>query len=139
MKFWRLVLAFFCSLILFVSLIVAIAFITSDYATEDLGNGYQFINEHPKSIVDKQHYEKIPPRIIELGWDKRFIVAVQRPDISCISSDELSKYPQIHDRVFYWIIDKEKELVYGPLSSDEFDQKEDLLMRNHDRIWLNPR
>ena len=104
---------------------------------ENLGVGYEFVNEHPKSI-NKNHYEVVPPRIIELGWDDRFIVAVQIPDITCIDKEELYKYPQIHDHRFYWIIDKDSDKVYGPLLYDSYEQMEDTLMKDHD-IWLNTR
>lgn len=79
---------------------------------------------------------KSPPRIIGQGWDDRFVVAVQIPDIVCIDKKELCKYPQIHDHRFYWIIDKDNDKVYGPLLYDSYEQKKDSLMKNH-RIWLN--
>lgn len=136
MRFWKIVLAFFCSLSLLFALFVIFAFFSLGTDTEELGSGYQFINEDSKYIADKNHSEQIPSRIIELGWDDRFIVAVQIPDIAYIDKAEVYKYPQIHDHRFYWIIDKDNDKVYGPLLYDSYEQKKDSLMKNH-RIWLN--
>ncbi len=137
MSFWKTVLAFCCSLLILFILFVGIVFFSLRPDIEDLGNGYEFINEQPKSI-DKNHYEVVPARIIELGWDDRFIVAVQIPDLACIDKEEWNKYPQIHDHRFYWIIDKKEDRVYGPLLHDSYEQRVDSLMNNR-HIWLNSR
>ena len=137
MSFWKIVLAFCCSLTVLFILFVVIGYISLRPDIEDLGNGYEFINEHPKSI-DKNHQEVVPARVIELGRDDCFIVAVQIPDIAYIDNDERSKYPQIHDHRFYWIINKEDDKVYGPLLYETYTQKAQELMKNH-QIWLNPR
>ncbi len=137
MKFWKIVLAFCCSLIISFLLFVAYAFFSVG-SEEDLGKGYQFIDEQPKLIIDKNHMVRIPPRIIELGWDDRFIVAVQKPDVEFIELEDLDKYPQIHEHIFYWIIDKDSDKIYGPLMYDEFKQKNQTILNNK-QIWLNSR
>lgn len=136
MRFWKIVLAFCCSLIIMFILFVVIGYFSFLTDIEYLGNGYEFVNEHPKSI-DKNHYVVVPARVVELGWDDRYIVAVQIPDIACIDKDEWDKYPQIHDHRFYWIIDKGDDKVYGPLLYEAYKQKVQTLMKNH-QIWLNP-
>ena len=137
MSFWKIVLAFCISLIVLFILFVAIGYFSLRPDIEDLGNGYEFINEHPKGI-NKNYHVVVPARVIELGWDDRYIVAVQIPDIGCIDENDRNKYPQIHDHRFYWIIDKETDQVYGPLLYDEYKQKEDTLMA-HNQIWMNIR
>ena len=62
MKFWKIVLAFFCSLLLLLALFVILAFFSLDTDIEELGGGYQFINEDSKYITDKNHFEQIPPQ-----------------------------------------------------------------------------
>lgn len=137
MKSWKLVLAFCCSLTILLTLFVVIAYFSLGPDIEDLGAGYQFFNEHPKRI-DKNHNTIVPARVIELGSDERFIVAVQIPDITCIDNNNLNQYPQIHDHRFYWIIDKDNDHVYGPMLYDSYKQRKEILMECH-QIWLNPR
>lgn len=137
MSFWKIVLGFCTSLMILFILFVVIGYFSLRPDIENLGGGYEFVNEHPKSI-NKNHYEVVQPRIIELGWDDRFIVAVQIPDVPFIDEEERCKYPQIRDHRFYWIIDKTTDSVYGPLLYDSYKQKKNKLMKDHD-IWLNTR
>ena len=64
MKFWKLTLAFFLSLLLLLVLFIALAYLSIGGNVEELGKGYQFINEDPNSIINKDHVVKVPPRIM---------------------------------------------------------------------------
>ena len=136
MKFWKLTLAFFLSLLLLLVLFIALAYLSIGGNVEELGKGYQFINEDPNSIINKDHVVKVPPRIIELGWNERFIVAVQKPNRYCIEPEERNKYPQIEKNLFYWIIDKDKDSVFGPLLYEEYKSRELTILKGH-QIRLN--
>ncbi|MBN2542163.1 DUF3997 domain-containing protein [bacterium] len=64
----------------------------------------------------------IPPRIVEIGWDQKFVLAKQVPVEEESGSDKDGSV----DSLFaggprYWILDAEVPRVYGPLTEKEFN------------------
>ena len=111
----------------------------------DLGDGYIYIE---KSIGLKtgdhgQFKTVIYPYIKEYENSDRFIYVLQQPDTSYINEeiefdrtylngekvDSLRKISEEMQNIkeLYWIIDKQKNNVYGPLSNREYKDKCDSL------------
>lgn len=66
--------------------------------------------------IDMQNY--IPPKVVELGWNSRYIIAKQygmkkeypnNPDNDYEIPDE--------SKIYYWILDTEEQIKYGPYES----------------------
>jgi hypothetical protein len=66
----------------------------------------------------------IPVKVVELGYDKRFIIAKQNHLKRRSPHDPLDTYMEPNVGVFsYWILDVIIPVAYGPLSQAEFDNK----------------
>jgi hypothetical protein len=90
---------------------------------DKLGKGYALIVDDADYVVinykDREHERTIiPPKIIEYGYNERWIVA--------------KSYDRYIDSTTYWIIDKELKpnfsksnmsVVIGPLDSIQFQKK----------------
>ena len=87
---------------------------------KDLGNGFDYSSEH-KHITGKID---IPPTIIWYDYDKYFIVAKQKPKKfhDAIYDKKEYVYPLGRDTIYYWLIIKQEQKVFGPLGYDSFQQ-----------------
>ena len=103
------------------------AYSSSDY-TDDLGEGYVFVSEsNAHQIIsgpnDTTWAGIVPCTVEAYEYDRTYIVVRQRRNLEC-SEEDFSKL-----QVAYWIIDKKKETVYGPLDSlSFFTKKKDLMV-----------
>jgi len=100
-----------------------------DFATELCG-GYILgrTSSHDILIMPKSGWDDttpiIPPKVVELGNDQRFIVAKQHP-LKRRSPDNLQDTYMEPDRglVNYWILDTATPIAFGPLMWDEYIEK----------------
>lgn len=91
-----------------------------DTDSKDLGNGFVYNTEH-KHILGKID---IPPTVISYDYDKHFIVAKQKPkEFNEAIYDKMEYvYPLGRDTVYYWLIIKQEQKVFGALDYDSFLQ-----------------
>src|SRR5690606_24371778 len=69
---------------------------------------------------------KIPAKVTEVGWDKKFIMARQINMVEDPESDNGVEIPDEQES-FYWILNTENDVVTGPLNEADFStKKEDL-------------
>lgn len=89
-----------------------------DTDSKDLGSGFVYNEEH-KHILGKID---IPPTIISYAYDKHFIVAKQKPKAfdEAIYDKMEYVYPLGRDTVYYWLIIKQEQKVFGALDYDSF-------------------
>jgi len=108
-------------------LILIIIFINScsSDTKEKLGNGYFFRNEGKliKDILcESPSGGEIPATVVAYVYDKKFIIAKQMPKIPQDPLYEKSYiYPNGNDQYYFWLILKENNTVFGPLSIIELD------------------
>ncbi|MBE6288051.1 MAG: DUF3997 domain-containing protein [Mediterranea massiliensis] len=82
----------------------------------NLGKGYVYRDEGGdlKEIFHKSSKGEIPPTILSYSYNDKYIIAKQRPKLP---RDAYSKdYNYGNDSIFYWLIIKNNNIVYGPLS-----------------------
>ena len=94
----------------------------------DLGNGYSYSE---KSIC-KQNEKGVDtlvlfPEIIDYAYNERYIVAYQKFDPASLDNDtvwqrkEIRYYQQMKkQKKVYWVIDKVKDTIYGPLDKSRY-------------------
>ena len=92
------------------------------YDYEDLGAGYKYLPDSEK-ISGVSFEMRIPPIVEEYKFDDRFIVAKEvlngrRPDWSYKLKS--SDYYLGFDSTYYWIIDKNDTIRYGPMDYERF-------------------
>ncbi len=110
-------------------LLVCIAFLIQgcNFSTDcikKLSGDYYFRNDGGdiKDILcEKPNGGEIPSTIIDFDYDKRFIIAKQKPKIP---QDPLYnkdyQYKDGFNKIYFWLIVHEKNLVLGPFSEEEF-------------------
>lgn len=120
----------FCLLLILLLLIIDGIF-SLNYSENDIGGGYKYLLDSPSYIYKSNTI--IPPKIYGYGYNKRFIVAKQLVDEFQYTGwkDVYDKYdyPNYND-VYYWIIDKKEEKIYGPLFYYDYKNKCDSLNIN---------
>ncbi|MEE3417576.1 MAG: hypothetical protein VZR53_19820 [Prevotella sp.] len=83
-----------------------------------MGDNYIYDSEHQHIIgaID------IPPVVKEYKYDKRFIVAKQLPEAFDYAIYDKMEYNYYlgRDTAYYWIIDKQKEEVWGPMDYNKY-------------------
>jgi hypothetical protein len=113
----------YLSCIIFITLILQNC--SSDY-TENLGNDYFYRNEGGiiKDILCKKaNGGEIPATVIEYNYNNDFIIAKQKPKLPQDPLyDKTYKYNLGENVLYYWLIDKENQIVYGPLNIEEFNK-----------------
>lgn len=102
---------------------------------EDLGGGYAFTHETARDVSGPKI--DIPPKIIDIKFDRRFILVKQRlsgiePRAEYYYSHDYD-YPSLYGD-YYWIIDKVEDTFYGPLDQQEYIQKTDSLHINPSKM-----
>ena len=101
----------------------------------DLGNGYSYCE---KSICkqDEKGVDTLVlfPEIIDYAYNERYIVAYQEFDPTSIDNDtvwlrkEIKYYQQMKkQKKIFWVIDKVKDRVYGPLNKSRYGSTVDSL------------
>lgn len=137
-KIYKPILHFFAQLfklllclLLIVLLLLIDGIFTLNYSENDIGGGYKYLLDSPSYIYKLNTI--IPPKIYNYGYNKRFIVAKQSVDDFQYTGWEhvydKYDYPNYND-VYYWIIDKKEEKIYGPLFYYDYKNKCDSLNIN---------
>ena len=92
----------------------------------DLGGGYTYFVEY-KDISSAPGCNRIdiPPQIEQCKYGKRFILVRQRPNTysyryGSYKGLENGCYKMGIDTPYYWIIDKQEQIHFGPISYDEY-------------------
>jgi len=90
----------------------------------DLGSNYTYSNGYIVQIYGKNLNLKkggeIPSNVISYNYNRRFIVAKQKPKEYDEAWETEYIYPLGRDTVYYWLIIKGKKEVLGPLDNIQF-------------------
>jgi hypothetical protein len=91
-----------------------------DTDSKNLGVGFIYNVEH-KHIIGKID---IPPTIISYDYDKHFIIVKQKPkEFNEAIYDKMEyMYPLGRDTVYYWLIIKKEQKVFGALDYNSFQK-----------------
>jgi hypothetical protein len=98
----------------------------SDYSYAVAGD-YRLIKTNPDevAVVPKGHWDektpKIPSKVIEIGWDDRFVIAKQERMPKLDANDRVGG--PVMDQFGYWILDAKTPEVYGPMLYEDFGLK----------------
>jgi hypothetical protein len=97
----------------------------SDYS-ENLGCGYTYVHEGGNDNYIFYEYPakggEIPSNIISFDYDKQFIIAKQKPNEYDCAYEKEYVYPLGRDTVYYWLIVKQQQKVFGPLDFVSFQK-----------------
>lgn len=101
----------------------------------DLGAGYTYYHYDKSQIRYSDpgcNGIDIPPQIEQCKYGKRFILVRQRPNTysyrySSYKGLENGCYKMGIDTPYYWIIDKQEQIHFGPISYDEYQHISDSL------------
>ncbi len=99
-----------------------------DDGAEDLGGGYEYTYDSARNIIGPKI--TVPPEIIDIKYDRRFIIVRQRlnglkPQQEYYDSYDYN-YPSLYGD-YYWSIDKREDTFYGPMDSLEYIRTTDSL------------
>lgn len=99
------------SLFSFISLFI-------NYDNIELGNGFVY-NEERKDILGKID---IPPQIISYERDEKYVIVKQLPSKyhNVIYNKIHYEYTNGRNSIYYWLIEKNKQNVMGPMDSLDF-------------------
>jgi hypothetical protein len=91
-----------------------------DDDSKNLGNDFVYNAEH-KHILGKID---IPPTVVSFDYDKHFIIAKQKPtQFHNVIYDKMEYvYPLGRNTIYYWLIIKKEQKVFGPLDSISFQK-----------------
>lgn len=104
----------------------------------DLGNNYAWTDQILVKITEEKnrclYYDVlIYPQVLNYDYDDKFIVAYQvydgspsynLDDLTPNRDSLLNQFLKVREiKHCYWIIDKENDLVMGPMPEDEFNRK----------------
>lgn len=64
----------------------------------------------------------IAPNVIDYKYDKSFIITKQMPDSIWIEAECKTKYEQGLNCAYYWIIIKETDKIFGPMSESHYHE-----------------
>jgi len=85
--------------------------ISCDAGEQDLGNGYKKVFNGSTSYLIKDGYMLIEQHIVKLTFDDKFILVYR------IINDNLDRKNGMYE---FYIIDKKKEKLFGPLNFDQY-------------------
>lgn len=89
---------------------------------DHLGGGYTF-NSYA-IWGEKAEQIDIPNEVIQYNYNKKYIIAKQRylhaVDTTWFNIGNRNSAYGKYDSIYYWIIDKQKDTVYGPMDSVQF-------------------
>lgn len=108
------------TIILIISIIFEI--LSSGFADNiDLGNDYDYF---PAGYILGPN--DIPNHVVAYNYDNRYIIAIQVPEIideTLFPDCKASIYSKGYDYSYYWIIDKERNIRYGPYSYECYENE----------------
>lgn len=89
-------------------------------STENLGEGYVFDSE-AQIIYSTNTNISINPYIVDYKYNQQYIIVKQQlPKYNNVIYNEVI-YPNNIDSVFYYVINKQKHLMQGPLDATSFE------------------
>ncbi len=89
-------------------------------STENLGEGY-FFDSEAKIIYSTNTNISINPCIVDYKYNQQYIIVKQQlPKYNNVIYNEVI-YPNNIDSVFYYVINKQKHLMQGPLDATSFE------------------
>jgi hypothetical protein len=74
---------------------------------------------HVGSTVNWESAPRIPPKIIAIAWDSRYVIAIQQ---LLVKNGRGYEYPDDNVKS-YWILDTKVPKCYGPLNKERFEEK----------------
>ena len=108
----------------------------------ELGSGYRYMNGRIDKELDGGGLgwtpiePLIPEKVLNYNYDKAFIIAYQIPSRewfdfeteNALTKEKADSIEQLYNIMYdihycYWIIDKKKAQLYGPLDKKEFEKK----------------
>ena len=115
-------------IIIIITLFVFISFYYDKDET-DLGNGCIY-NSKRRDIIGKIN---IPPKIIIYSFNDDFILVKQKPkDFDNIIYGNDVIYPLGRDFIYYWLVVKKEEKLFGPIMYDSL-----IVLKEYYKINLN--
>ena len=102
----------------------------------DLGNGYYLMGQDnsataiAKEIKSGVYNPIILGQILEYAYDKKFIVVYRNASLKAklfFFNDPKWEEQKGKDSLQYWIIEKDKNKVWGPLNKQEYKRERDSL------------
>lgn len=97
--------------------------ISCDAGKLDLGNGYVKVFNGSTSYLIKDGHTLIEQRIVKLTFNDKFILVYR------IINDNLDRKNGMYE---FYIIDKQKEKLFGPLNFDQYiDHRNKLKVNNN--------
>lgn len=103
--------------IIFIIYVIATLIMPS---TENLGEGYVFDSE-AQIIYSTNTNISINPYIVDYKYNQQYIIVKQQlPKYNNVIYNEVI-YPNNIDSVFYYVINKQKHLMQGPLDATSFE------------------
>jgi hypothetical protein len=86
---------------------------------ENLGEGFIY-NAERKDILGTVD---IPPYVLSFAYDKKNIIAKQKPKKynEAIYDKREYNYPLGRDTIYYWLIIKKEQKIFGPLNISQYD------------------
>lgn len=116
-----------CWIVLFVAyrvLFVAVMIIrVMNLTTEDLGNDY-VLDWDQNIILSTKAPVHIDRNVLDYNYDSKYIIAKQRlkkGDEGLIDYTIYPKSENFMDSTYFYLIDKEEDVLYGPLDSITFN------------------
>lgn len=104
----------------------------SDAGSELLGNGYFYVNASNRGMIYKGDLEKTSTHILKIsgnieryGFNEKFIVAVRHItplEIRDSATNALFEQQSNGDTLQFWVIEKAKDSIYGPLDSTQYKE-----------------
>ena len=108
----------------------------------ELGGRYIYMNDRIDKELDGGGLgwtpiePLIPEKVLNYNYDNAFIIAYQIPSrewfdfetVNAITKEKADSIEQLYNKMYdihycYWIIDKKKTQLYGPLDKKEFEKK----------------
>ena len=110
-------------IIILVIIFIIASFFSSEHRS--LGKGYSYFNEgcNGSAAIHSNGYDDIPPVVLDLKYNKKFIIVKQKPGLGDIMYKKVT-YPY-GDSVYYWIIIKKEHRLIGPLNKEEFKRNKE--------------
>lgn len=99
-----------------------------DDGTENLGGDYKYGYDSFRGITGPKI--TIPPKIISLKYDCRFIIVKQQLNGKKPQREYYDEYNYNYPSLYgdyYWIIDKQEDQFYGPMDTLQYAYKADSL------------
>lgn len=98
------------TLLIFAILLLLYSF-SCNAGEQDLGNGYKKVFNGRRTYLLKDGYMLIEQHIVKLTFDDKFILVYR------IINDNLDRKNGMYE---FYIIDKQKEKLFGPLNFDQY-------------------